>query len=296
VLKKHAQAGIQQAPLGRVNLRAVTIAALRATAPFFAIDVLKPVPLAGPPSAGSRLGHFPHMVDHHVVLMLRAEHDDIRVRVHSHVVARRPIEEIVSAHGFLAALRVGRGDAAAQDEAPVRALALVAFEPLEYRRGVNARGEGEVLAADHSKAARIAEVLALADRGARDIQLDVDLFLGNSHVFVGKGSSAVYGMSKAAVGQLTKSTAIDYAPYNIRVNCICPGTIDTPMIAPAVDRFHKMSGIPVAQIHEMLKTAQPIQRLGTPEEIGKIVLFLLSDDCAFMTGALVSADGGYTSQ
>lgn len=122
------------------------------------------------------------------------------------------------------------------------------------------------------------------------------VLMGSDQVFVGKGNSAVYGLSKAAVGQLTKSTAIDYAPYNVRVNCICPGTIDTPMIAPAVDRFHKMSGVPVAQIHEMLKTAQPIQRLGTPEEIGKIVLFLLSDDCAFMTGALVSADGGYTSQ
>ncbi|MDZ4737358.1 MAG: SDR family oxidoreductase [Rhodospirillaceae bacterium] len=122
------------------------------------------------------------------------------------------------------------------------------------------------------------------------------VLMGSDQVFVGKGSSAAYGMSKAAVGQLTKSTAIDYAPYNVRVNCICPGTIDTPMIGPAVERFHQMSGIPVESIHDMLKTAQPIQRLGTPEEIGRIVLFLLSDDCAFMTGALISADGGYTSQ
>jgi NAD(P)-dependent dehydrogenase (short-subunit alcohol dehydrogenase family) len=122
------------------------------------------------------------------------------------------------------------------------------------------------------------------------------VLMGSDQVFIGKGSSTVYGMSKAALGQLTKSSAIDYAPHNVRVNCICPGTIDTPMIAPSVERFHQMSGLPIEDIYEMLRKAQPIQRLGTPEEIGKAVVFLLSDDCPFMTGALVSADGGYTCQ
>jgi len=122
------------------------------------------------------------------------------------------------------------------------------------------------------------------------------VLMGSDQVFIGKGSSAVYGMSKAAIGQLTKSTAIDYAPHNVRVNCVCPGTIDTPMLAPSLERLHQVSGMSMDEIHEMLRTAQPVQRLGTPEEIGKVVLFLLSDDCPFMTGALVSADGGYTSQ
>ena len=122
------------------------------------------------------------------------------------------------------------------------------------------------------------------------------VLMGSDQVFIGKGSSAVYGMSKAALGQLTKSIAIDYAPYNVRVNCICPGTIDTPMLGPSIERFHQISGIPIEAIRQMLEKAQPIQRLGTPEEIGKAVMFLLSDDCPFMTGALVSADGGYTCQ
>ena len=122
------------------------------------------------------------------------------------------------------------------------------------------------------------------------------VLMGSDQVLIGKGCSAVYGMSKAALGQLTKSSAIDYAPYNVRVNCICPGTIDSPMIGPSIERFHQMSGMPIEKIYEMLRTAQPIQRLGTPEEIGKAVLFLLSDDCPFMTGSLVSADGGYTCQ
>ncbi len=122
------------------------------------------------------------------------------------------------------------------------------------------------------------------------------VLMGSDQVLIGKGSSAVYGMSKGAVGQLTKSSAIDYAPYNVRVNCICPGTIDTPMLGPSIERFHQASGLPIEEIYDMLRTAQPIQRLGTPEEIGKAVLFLLSDDCPFMTGALVTADGGYTCQ
>jgi NAD(P)-dependent dehydrogenase (short-subunit alcohol dehydrogenase family) len=122
------------------------------------------------------------------------------------------------------------------------------------------------------------------------------VLMGSDQVFIGKGSSSVYGLSKAALGQLTKSSAIDYAPYNVRVNCICPGTIDTPMLGPSVERFHQSSGISVEGIYDMLRKAQPIQRLGTPKEIAKAVLFLLSDDCPFMTGALISVDGGYTAQ
>jgi NAD(P)-dependent dehydrogenase (short-subunit alcohol dehydrogenase family) len=122
------------------------------------------------------------------------------------------------------------------------------------------------------------------------------VLMGSDQVFIGKASSTVYGLSKAALGQLTKSSAIDYAPYNVRINCICPGTIDTPMIRPSVERFHQLSGTPIEGIYDMLRKAQPIQRLGTPQEMAKAVLFLLSDDCPFMTGALVSADGGYTAQ
>ncbi|MBB4634809.1 SDR family NAD(P)-dependent oxidoreductase [Longimicrobium terrae] len=122
------------------------------------------------------------------------------------------------------------------------------------------------------------------------------VLMGSDQVFIGKGSSTVYGMSKAALGQFTKSSAIDYAPYNVRVNCICPGTIDTPMLATTLEVFHQKSGTPMEEIHASLRTAQPIQRLGTPDEIGRAVLFLLSDDCRFMTGALLSADGGYTAQ
>ena len=122
------------------------------------------------------------------------------------------------------------------------------------------------------------------------------VLMGSDQVFVGKGNSTAYGLTKGAIGQLTKSAAIDYARYHVRVNCICPGTIDTPMLPPTIQRFHRLSGLPVKQIYALLDQAQPIQRLGTPEEIARAVLFLLSDDSPFMTGALLSVDGGYVCQ
>ena len=130
----------------------------------------------------------------------------------------------------------------------------------------------------------------------REQQSGSIVLMGSDQTHVGKGSSSVYGLTKAAIGQLTKSTAIDYARYNVRVNCICPGTIDTPMLGPTIERFHASSGIPLPDIYEMLKRAQPIQRLGTPQEVASVVRFLLSDECPFMTGALINVDGGYTCQ
>lgn len=122
------------------------------------------------------------------------------------------------------------------------------------------------------------------------------VLMGSDQSFVGKGSSSAYGMTKGAVAQLTKSTAIDYAPYNIRVNCICPGTIDTPLLDKAVDRFVSLTGEDRDKVMQDLKRIQPAGRIGKPEEIAKAVAFLLSDDSSFVTGALLSADGGYVCQ
>ena len=107
------------------------------------------------------------------------------------------------------------------------------------------------------------------------------VLMGSDQSFIGKASSAAYGMTKGAISQLAKSTAIDYAPYNIRVNCICPGTIDTPILEPlgkeAIDQF--VSLIPRGTI-------------GRPEEIATAALFLASSDSSFVTGAELFVDGG----
>ncbi|MEN9962985.1 MAG: hypothetical protein RL582_80, partial [Bacteroidota bacterium] len=122
------------------------------------------------------------------------------------------------------------------------------------------------------------------------------VLMGSDQSIVGKGKSAVYGLTKGAIGQLTKSTAIDYAEYNIRVNCVCPGTIETPLLNNAVDGFSSMTNIDKGAIIESLKNAQPINRIAQPYEIANMVCFLLSDDSSFMTGSLCSVDGGYTCQ
>ena len=122
------------------------------------------------------------------------------------------------------------------------------------------------------------------------------VLMGSDQCFVGKASSAVYGMTKGAIGQLTKSTAIDYAPFNIRVNCICPGTIQTPLLDNAVTQFVKQSGQEASEVYAALDSAQPLGRVGRPEEIASTVRFLFSDDSSFITGALIAADGGYTCQ
>lgn len=122
------------------------------------------------------------------------------------------------------------------------------------------------------------------------------LLMGSDQSFVGKGKSSVYGMTKGAIGQLTKSTAIDYAEFNIKVNCICPGTIDTPLLDKAVARFKSLTSMSDDEIRTLLEEAQPIKRIARPEEIANTACYLLSDENTFMTGSLVPVDGGYTCQ
>jgi NAD(P)-dependent dehydrogenase (short-subunit alcohol dehydrogenase family) len=122
------------------------------------------------------------------------------------------------------------------------------------------------------------------------------VLMGSDQSFVGKAQSAVYGLTKGAIAQLTKSTAIDYAPHNIRVNCICPGTIDTPLLHKAVKRYSTLNAANEADVLRSLNSTQPLGRIGRAEEIATVVAFLLSDENSFMTGSLVSADGGYVCQ
>ena len=122
------------------------------------------------------------------------------------------------------------------------------------------------------------------------------VLMGSDQSIIGKGKSSVYGLTKGAIGQLTKSTAIDYADYNIRVNCICPGTIDTPLLAKAIEGFRAVTNLSNDTILNSLESAQPIKRIAKPSEIANVVRFLLSDESSFITGSLISADGGYTCQ
>lgn len=102
---------------------------------------------------------------------------------------------------------------------------------------------------------------------------------------------AAYNATKGAVTQLTRSTALEYADKGIRVNAICPGTIDTPMVDGLLDSMPDR-----ADATELFKSFHPMGRFGTPEEIAHSVLFLCDDNVGFMTGTMLSVDGGWIAK
>jgi 2-keto-3-deoxy-L-fuconate dehydrogenase len=104
----------------------------------------------------------------------------------------------------------------------------------------------------------------------------------------------VYGATKAAVIGLTKSVAVDFIAHGIRCNAICPGTIETPSLE---DRI-AAQGVRVVGGSEAARRGfverQPLGRLGTPEEVAALALYLASDESSFTTGAIHVVDGGFT--
>jgi NAD(P)-dependent dehydrogenase (short-subunit alcohol dehydrogenase family) len=119
--------------------------------------------------------------------------------------------------------------------------------------------------------------------------------VGSDQSFIGKPFQNLYGMTKGAIAQLAKSTAVQFAPDGIRVNCVCPGTIDTPLMHKAVEHMADLAGDhDVEGRVKWLETAQPFPRLGTPEEVAHTILFVLK--MPFMVGAQIQIDGGYTAQ
>jgi NAD(P)-dependent dehydrogenase (short-subunit alcohol dehydrogenase family) len=84
---------------------------------------------------------------------------------------------------------------------------------------------------------------------------------------------------------------VDY-PTLIRVNCICPGTVDTPFVEAYLEKYHKNEK---EKVRGELNQRQPIGRLGKPEEIAHLVLYLCSAEAEFVTGSVITIDGGWTA-
>jgi 2-keto-3-deoxy-L-fuconate dehydrogenase len=100
----------------------------------------------------------------------------------------------------------------------------------------------------------------------------------------------IYGASKAAVIGLTKSVAVDYVKQGIRVNCICPGTVDSPSLH---DRLRAMGNYEEARA--AFEARQPMGRIGTADEIAHLVVYLGSDESSFTTGQAHIIDGGWAA-
>jgi NAD(P)-dependent dehydrogenase (short-subunit alcohol dehydrogenase family) len=116
---------------------------------------------------------------------------------------------------------------------------------------------------------------------------------GSVAALAGIANFASYCAAKGAVVALTRSMSVDLAPRGVRVNVICPGTVYTPLME---SMLRARGGGDMAAGLALTVAKYPIGRLGTPAEIAAVALFLASDDSSFMTGSVVTADGGMTSQ
>ena len=104
----------------------------------------------------------------------------------------------------------------------------------------------------------------------------------------GGGNAISYCASKGAVTNMTRAMAIDHGPQNIRVNAVCPGDTDTPMLRSEAEGL----GIAYDQLVKDSSNERPLERIGTPLEIAQAVLFLASNASAFVTGSILVVDGG----
>jgi NAD(P)-dependent dehydrogenase (short-subunit alcohol dehydrogenase family) len=113
--------------------------------------------------------------------------------------------------------------------------------------------------------------------------------INNASIFglVGGGGVAAYCAAKGGVINLTRAMAIDHAAQNIRVNCVCPGSVDTPLLE---NEMNDLGGVEI-QLPKFA-SRHPMNRIASPEEIARAVAYLASDDASFVTGIALPVDGG----
>ncbi|MFK3863125.1 SDR family NAD(P)-dependent oxidoreductase [Pseudoalteromonas rhizosphaerae] len=122
------------------------------------------------------------------------------------------------------------------------------------------------------------------------------ILIASDQAIIAKNNSFAYNLTKHALASMAKTTALDYAQFNIRTNAVCPGTIETPLFHNAIDAYCARSGADKATIVAEEGALQPLGRLGQADEVAALVTFLASDDASFITGSLQTIDGGYTAQ
>jgi len=124
---------------------------------------------------------------------------------------------------------------------------------------------------------------------------------GGSIINIASGASSVrgipnryvYGASKAAVIGLTKSVAADFIKRGLRCNAICPGTIESPSLDQRIATLAKQTNQPIETVRQAFIDRQPMARLGKPEEIAMLAVYLASDESSYTTGQIHLADGGF---
>jgi NAD(P)-dependent dehydrogenase (short-subunit alcohol dehydrogenase family) len=115
--------------------------------------------------------------------------------------------------------------------------------------------------------------------------------IGSVAGLIGVKKRFAYCATKGAVVSMTRQLAVDY-PTQFRVNCICPGTVDTPFVEAYLEKYHKHEK---ETVREQLNQRQPIGRLGKAIEIAHLALYLASDEAGFVNGSVYTIDGGWTA-
>ena len=115
--------------------------------------------------------------------------------------------------------------------------------------------------------------------------------IGSVAGLIGIKRRFAYCASKGAIVAMTRQLAVEYAG-RLRVNCVCPGTVDTPLVEGYLEKYHKHEK---EKVRAELNFRQPIGRLGMPQEIAHMILYLCSAEAAFVTGSILTIDGGWTA-
>jgi NAD(P)-dependent dehydrogenase (short-subunit alcohol dehydrogenase family) len=113
---------------------------------------------------------------------------------------------------------------------------------------------------------------------------------------VGQIDHSLYGSTKAAVIALCRGLAWEMAPYNIRINSVSPGSVDTPMLRGDIEIESRKTGAPFAEVRAKREAEQALGRWADPSEIAAAVFFLASDEASFVTGADLLVDCGWTAR
>ena len=172
--------------------------------------------------------------------------------------------------------RFGRIDALVNAAGVVGFGSAHVLEVEEFERVVDINLKGSFIVAKHV-------IPTMLEQGSGSL-----VHIASVEGLVGISGQLAYNASKGGVVMMTKNMALDYASAGIRVNCICPGGVETPMTA-----MLKMEGLKA--IGDKLRAFHPLGRFAKPSEIAAAALFLVSDDASFVTGSSLVVDGGYTA-
>jgi NAD(P)-dependent dehydrogenase (short-subunit alcohol dehydrogenase family) len=205
-----------------------------------------------------------------------ASYEFHRCDVASEVSVRDLVDSVVARHGQV--------DVLANIAGVVLVKPLAETQWSEYQQLVNVNLGGTFLLLKY--------VLPVMQKRRRGTVVNMGSVSGH----VGQQDHGLYGATKAAVIALCRGLAWEMAPYNIRINSVSPGSVDTPMLRGDVEIESKMTGKPYAEVKRIREAEQALGRWAQPAEIAATIAFLASDEASFITGADFLVDGGWVAK